>query len=77
MKNLIKKLKALRLYFVSERFGDLWKEKVAICLYKLGKKPCATMFIDEVTVMYGYGKCHNIGVFEYNLPSRYIQSKAR
>lgn len=76
MKTLIEKLKALRLYIVSERFSDLWKEKVAICLYKIGKKPCATMFIDEVTIMYGYGKCHSVGVFEYNLPEKYVKRNA-
>lgn len=58
---------------LSERFSDLCKEKVAIFLYKIGKKPCATMFIDEVTVMYGYGKCHSVGMFEYNLPSKYVK----
>lgn len=77
MKTLIEKLKALRLYIVSERFSDLWKEKVGICLYRLGKKPSATMFIDEVTIMYGYGKCHSVGVFEYNLPSKYVKSNDR
>ena len=77
MKTLIEKLKALRLYIVSERFSDLSKEKLAICLYKLGKKPSATMFIDEVTIMYGYGKCHDVGVFEYNLPAKYVKRNAR
>lgn len=75
MKNLIEKREALRLHFVNHQFSDLWKEKVAICLYKIGVKPSATMFIDEVTVMYGYGKCHNVGVFEYNLPSKYVTKR--
>jgi hypothetical protein len=44
------------------------KTFIAILLYRLGCKPKCTMFIDENTIMYGYGKCHSIGVFEYNLP---------
>lgn len=54
---------------------DSFKESIAICLYKLGKKPNVTMFIDEHTVMYGYGKCFDCGFFEYNLPAIYIKKK--
>lgn len=52
---------------------DRIKEIIAIVLFKIGFKPSATHFIDEVTIMYGYGKCHDVGVFEYNLPAKYIK----
>jgi len=54
---------------------DRLKEIIAICLFFLGKKPNATLFIDEETIMYGYGRCHSVGVFEYNLPYKYVKAK--
>lgn len=46
------------------------KTFIAILLYWMGFTPGCTTFIDEETLMYGYGKCHGIGIFEYNLPDR-------
>lgn len=54
---------------------DKIKTAIAIILFKLGVRPSATLFIDEETIMYGYGKCHSVGVFEYNLPAKYVKRK--
>ena len=44
---------------------------IAILLYRLGRKPKCTIFIDEQTFMYGYGKLYGwTGVWQYNLPAR-------
>lgn len=51
------------------------KTFIAILLFKIGVKPRATMFIDEVTVTYGYGKCYSFGAFKFPLPSKYVKSK--
>lgn len=56
-----------------EKLKDNLKEYIAIILYKLGFKPGATTFIDEDTIMMGYGKCHGVGVFEYPLPKKYVK----
>lgn len=45
-----------------------WKEWIAIALYRIGVKPCATHFIDEETVSYGYGKMDELGLWEYQIP---------
>lgn len=52
------------------------KEIIAVLLYKLGFKPKATLYIDEQTVMFGYGKCYEVGRFKYNLPHK-IANKLR
>lgn len=50
-----------------------FNEIIAICLHKLGKKPNVTTFIDERTLMFGYGKLNgNIGIWQYNLPRYYV-----
>lgn len=54
---------------------DKIKSIIAIILFKIGVRPRATMFIDEETIMYGYGKCYDVGVFEYHLPSKYVIKK--
>ena len=46
-----------------------FKELIAISLYKMGKKPKCTSFIDEETIVYGYGKLNGwVGLFEYQIP---------
>ena len=52
----------------------------AIVLHKAGFKPHCTHFIDETTIIYGYGKLNGwIGVFRFNLPlwyaSKYYTTK--
>jgi len=50
----------------------LFTELIAICLHKIGMRPSCTHFIDEETIMYGYGKLNgDIGVWQYNLPCWY------
>ena len=51
------------------------KTLIAIILFKIGIPYRATLFIDEKTVMYGYGKCYDVGVFEYPLPTKYVKPK--
>lgn len=51
----------------------IFSEFIAICLHKLGKKPNVTSFIDEKTLMFGYGKLYSIGVWHYNLPRWYVK----
>lgn len=48
---------------------------LAIILYKLGVKYSSTMFIDGKTVMHGYGKCYEVGYFQFDLPEKYIKNK--
>lgn len=51
-----------------------FSELIAILLHKLGKKPKCTIFIDEKTYMYGYGKLNGwIGMWQYNLPKWYVK----
>lgn len=54
---------------------DRIKTLIAIFLFKIGVPHRTTMFIDEVTLMYGYGKCLGYGAFEYELPAKYVKRK--
>lgn len=51
------------------------KRFIASVLYCLGFKHSTTTFIDEETLMYGYGQCHGIGVFEYPLEYGWIVNR--
>ena len=58
------------------KFKYEWKEYIAIMLYKLGVKPNVTLFIDEDTLSYGYGKTDGgLGLWEYQIPFN-IKSKS-
>jgi len=60
--------------YISKHSIYSFTELVAISLHKLGFQPIMTHFIDEHTIMYGYGKLNgNIGVWQYNLPLPYAR----
>lgn len=61
--------------FISEEKVDLIKEQIAIVLFKIGIKPKVTIFIDEHTLSYGYGKMDGIGLWEYQIPFKYTNKK--
>lgn len=50
----------------------------AIALFKyyiLFQKPGVSTFIDEDTITLGYGKCLNLGDFQYPLPNWVVRRK--
>lgn len=51
-------------YLISLEFSEI----VALFLYFIGKQYKTSVFIDEVTLTYGYGKLDTIGCWEYQLP---------
>lgn len=48
-------------------------DMVAGILYKLGIKYNVTQFIDDTTIMYGYGRCSSIGDFQFTIPHRFLK----
>lgn len=48
-------------------------DMVAGILYKLGIKYSVTSFIDETSIMYGYGKCSDIGDFQFTIAHRFLK----
>lgn len=48
-------------------------ELIAAILYQLGVCPQVTGFVDDVTIMYGYGKCNSIGDFQFTIPHRFLK----
>ena len=47
----------------------------AVRLYRLGKKPSCSTFIDGISITAGYGKLESYGDFQYPLPQSYILKK--
>ena len=45
----------------------------AVVMYKIGKTPSCSTFIDEVSIPAGYGKLNDVGSFKYDLPKRYVR----
>jgi len=62
------------LTYKSQEHPDLdLNDLIAAILYKL-EVPCnATQFIDDCTLMYGYGKCGSIGDFEFTIAHRFLK----
>jgi hypothetical protein len=51
------------------------KTIIAILLYKIGIRPNVSTLIDEKTTTYGYGNLDELGIWEYDLPSKYVRRK--
>jgi len=52
------------------------KMKQGIVMFLSGRQICASTFIDDETITYGYGDLDRIGCWEYSVPSiivKYVQ----
>ena len=48
---------------------------IAKILYKIGRKPHVSTFVDEETITMGYGKLDFDGLFQFPLPLKIIRKK--
>jgi hypothetical protein len=60
--------------YKSQEHPDLnLNDLIAAIFYKL-EVPCgSTLFVDDCTLMYGYGKCSSIGDFEFTIAHRFLK----
>ena len=58
-----------------EKYPDLTlNELLAVVLYKLGIPNGVSIFVDDVTLTYGYGYLDGIGCWQFEIPPQFLKS---